>query len=1115
MSESTVPQTGFQDRNLVFGILAFQTQLLNEPSLIAGMQAWLHARSKSLGQVLLEQGSLTPEGLAHLDRLVQKHLGEETAHEDKRLTLFASDSTRTRERESTRQQADSVDTWTLPESESPQGPHAPSIDRASESLGGRYEIVRQHAQGGLGQVFLAHDLDLGRDVAIKEIRAAYVNEAESRNRFVLEAQITGGLEHPGVVPVYSLGRRPDGRPFYAMRFIQGETLKEAIARFHGGPATAYEPARRLELRQLLSRYVTVCNTVAYAHSRGIVHRDLKPSNILLGKYGETLIVDWGLAKVLDTRTGTPGEATEQTLRPLSASDLSTQAGQTLGTPAYMSPEQAAGRSAEVSTASDIYSLGATLYTILTGQPPIRGDSNLQILEKAREADWVPAHTINPQVPAGLEAICRKAMARRPSARYEAALDLAEDMEHWLADEPLRAWREPITLRLGRWVRRHRTSVTTAVAAVVVAALCLGGAAGLLLAAYRDAEKQGDLAGKQRDRAQARFQLARQAVDEFHTQVSESTELKAHGLEGLRKKLLEAAVRFYKQLVQEEADDAAVRAEHGRTYLRLGEISQTLGKQDEAAAAFKSAVAITQELVDAFGDQQPYLATLAKAQSRLSVLYYTMGRMDDAEQVLHQAQDIGQRLVDAYPQEWEYQKQLAGNLNNLALIYRTKGRNDLAEPVYGQSLVLRQQLVNAQPDQRELLQSLALNHNNLGLLYRDTGRTDLAEKAFQKSVPLCQRLVDRYPDEPAYQQDLAWSLYNLSELYQVMHKEELAQQNLERSLAMRKRLTESHPKVPSYEYDLAAAETSLGNLHFRMGRFDQAEKLLLQARVHLHHLVDDSQSKVPDYVNDLAGCNSSLGDLYRTIGRLDEAEKPMKEALSLWQQLTREYPDLLLYAVDLGFHYGGIGNLVREKGKQEEALTWYAEGVKRLKRALDQEPQHRDARAYLRTVYGGRAIALSELGRFREAEEDLCQAEGLGKDLDERDFHLWRAFVRARAGDHKTAVSEAEKAAADEHLSGRAYYDLAWATALAAAAVGRDTKLAAPEQNKRVSKCRAQAVAFLRKAHRAGAFQYSGLVELLRKNEDLRTLSSEPEFNKILAELRATPARDDKGTSKPK
>jgi serine/threonine protein kinase len=463
MSESTIPQTGFPDRNLLLGILAFQAQLLDEPSLIAGMRAWMHTRSKSLGQVLLEQGSLTLEGLARLDHLIQKHLSEETVLEDKNFALSPNDSTRDRERERTGQPANPVGTSTR--AELPGATQAPSTGCTSERLSERYQIVRLHAQGGLGQVFLAHDRDLGRDVAIKEIRTAYVHEPESRNRFVLEAQITGGLEHPGVVPVYSLGRRPDGRPFYAMRFIQGETLKEALARFHAGTARASEPAQRLELRQLLTRYVIVCNTVAYAHSRGILHRDLKPSNILLGKYGETLIVDWGLAKVLGTRAGMPGEATEETLRPLSASDLSTQAGQTLGTPAYMSPEQAAGRSPDVGTASDIYSLGATLYTILTGQPPIRGESNRQILEKAREADWVPIHTINPQVPAGLEAICRKAMARRPSARYGAALELAEDVEHWLADEPLRAWREPLTLRLGRWVRRHRTSVTAAVAAV--------------------------------------------------------------------------------------------------------------------------------------------------------------------------------------------------------------------------------------------------------------------------------------------------------------------------------------------------------------------------------------------------------------------------------------------------------------------------------------------------------------------------------------------------------------------------------------------------------------------------------------------------------------------------
>ena len=166
--------------------------------------------------------------------------------------------------------------------------------------GPRYRVLRPHAEGGLGEVFVAEDQELHREVALKEIKKEYAREEVSRGRFVQEAEITGGLEHPGIVPVYGLGTYADGRPFYAMRFIKGDNLKAAIERFH-----ATEPVRfdSLEFRQLLGRFVDVCQAVAYAHSRGVLHRDLKPGNIMLGKFGETLVVDWGLAKVVGRSDG--------------------------------------------------------------------------------------------------------------------------------------------------------------------------------------------------------------------------------------------------------------------------------------------------------------------------------------------------------------------------------------------------------------------------------------------------------------------------------------------------------------------------------------------------------------------------------------------------------------------------------------------------------------------------------------------------------------------------------------------------------------------------------------------------------------------------------------------
>src|SRR5262249_7865960 len=174
----------------------------------------------------------------------------------------------------------------------------PSVGTPTSS-GLRFRILRPHAKGGLGEVFVALDSELNREVALKEIQPRFADHPEARTRFLLEAEITGGLAHPGIVPVYGLGHYADGRPFYAMRFIQGDSLQDAITRLHQAEVPDRDPGERtLALRGLLGRFIDVCEAVAYAHSRGVLHRDLKPGNVMLGKFGETLVVDWGLAKTV-------------------------------------------------------------------------------------------------------------------------------------------------------------------------------------------------------------------------------------------------------------------------------------------------------------------------------------------------------------------------------------------------------------------------------------------------------------------------------------------------------------------------------------------------------------------------------------------------------------------------------------------------------------------------------------------------------------------------------------------------------------------------------------------------------------------------------------------------
>lgn len=334
----------------------------------------------------------------------------------------------------------------------------------------RYTVVREHARGGLGMVSVAHDDTLDRQVALKQIISKRADDPESRDRFIREAKTTGQLEHPGIVPIYDLHIDASGRPFYAMRFIEGRTFADAIQQFHGQG----ESFDTLEFRQLLGRFVDVCNAVGYAHSHCVVHRDLKPENVMLGQFGETIVLDWGLAKRLQADSGDDRVVKPQSTDTVvdsppggSDGDFVTRLGISMGTPGYMSPEQALGDVRQLGPPSDVYSLGATLYALLTGRPPIVADSLESAMWRTSRGDFSPPRHAAARVPKPLDAICTRALATSPGKRYQTAKELGEDVERWLAGSAVSAYRENLLERLARFGRRHRTWMMAGAAALLL------------------------------------------------------------------------------------------------------------------------------------------------------------------------------------------------------------------------------------------------------------------------------------------------------------------------------------------------------------------------------------------------------------------------------------------------------------------------------------------------------------------------------------------------------------------------------------------------------------------------------------------------------------------------
>ncbi len=506
------------DRNLLLGIIALQMEFITRDSLVDAMHAWVLDKGKSLGEILLTRSAIDADDLAALETMLSRHLARHGEDPSSSLSALSSlsglsevlgsisdpDIRQTLMRLTTGPNdiADSTRPW----------------PRAFPSIGSRYHKLRDHAKGGLGVVFVARDSELNREVALKEIQDRHADDPEARSRFVVEAEVTGGLEHPGIVPVYGLGHYPDGRPFYAMRFVKGDSLKDAIDRFHRDELVNRDPGKRaIELQQLLRRFQDVCNAVDYAHSRGVLHRDLKPANVMVGKYGETLVVDWGLAKVTGRSDGR-GPRPEATLRTASGGSSETQAGTVLGTPAYMSPEQATGRLDLLGPASDVYSLGATLYALLTGKAPFARGNGGEILEKVRAGDFPRPHTQAPWLDRALESICLRAMSLRIEDRYGSPAELAEDIDRWIADEPVSCHRDGFVTRVARWGRRHKSLVvaTTALTASTIIALAVG------LVVVNAARKDTD---RERFRAErAKEEAYRTALTGFHKSAEASLSL---------------------------------------------------------------------------------------------------------------------------------------------------------------------------------------------------------------------------------------------------------------------------------------------------------------------------------------------------------------------------------------------------------------------------------------------------------------------------------------------------------------------------------------------------------------------------------------------------------------
>jgi serine/threonine protein kinase len=913
------------DRNLLFGVLALQADLLDPARFAEACSAWAARKDTPLADLLVERGWLTEEERGHVEFLLQRKLKKHGGDARASLAEVTTDPVR----QSLLSVADPDVQQSLAELPTP------GSTTAYQPQGrGRYTLTHLHAQGGIGQVWLARDLDLGRDVALKELRPERRDHPAARARFLEEARVTGQLEHPGIVPVHELACPADGQPFYTMRMVRGRTLAEAIKDYHRKRQAA--EAGPLDLHSLLRSFVAVCQAVAYAHSRGVLHRDLKPSNVVLGDYGEVMVLDWGLARLL-SRDGHQAKEEATSLLPVSLEGGSrdeTVQGQVLGTPAYMAPEQAEGRLDLLGPATDVYALGAVLYEVLTSQAPFAGPNDEVLRRVAREQPERPRLRV-PATPQGLEAVCLKALAKKPGERYALAGELAKEVERWLADEPVGAYRDPALVRAARWARKHRTPVATAAASLLVAlaALSVGlavvgslngrlEAANLELtdsnakleAARAEAEQKGNEAKRERDVAVAvndflQRDLLGQADIGNQPFLGEKQERNPNITVA---ELLDRAAKAIEGRFKDQPEtEGAIRRTIGAAY-------RAMGKYERAQPHLERAVAVLEK---ALGPAHP--GTL-NSKNSLAVLYGEQAKYDKAEplylEVLRQQED---KLGAGHPSTLT-------SKYSLASLYGVQGRYEKAEPLFLEVLRLREKELGADhPD------ALASKHN-LAALYLQQGR-------YEKAEPLYVEVLSQNEKKLGADHPLTLASKNsLAVLYREQGKYDSAEPLLLEVLRQsEKKLGADHPLT-------LVSKNSLAVLYREQGKYERAEPLFLEAlRLREKKLGADHPLTVAS--------KNSLAVLYWLMGRLDRSIPLFEELLQRnTKVLGADHPDTLLGLANLGVNY-------RDAGRLDEGIRHLEEALARVRARPGGAP------AFLAWVPVQLAQAYDRSGQFAKSE----------------------------------------------------------------------------------------------------------------------------------------------------
>jgi serine/threonine protein kinase/Tfp pilus assembly protein PilF len=1013
----------------------------------------------------------------------------------------------------------------------PRTTEVPVAETAGTIIG-PYKLLEQIGEGGFGVVFMAQQQEpIRRTVALKVLKPG-MDTRQVIARFEAERQALALMDHPNIARVLDAGQTTSDRPFFVMDLVKGLAI------------TDYCDQSQFTTRERLELFGHVCQAVQHAHQKGIIHRDLKPSNVMVTVHDGTplvKVIDFGIAKTLGQ------QLTDKTLY--------TGFAQMIGTPLYMSPEQAALSNADVDTRSDIYSLGVLLYELLTGTTPFdkRRINNAGYDEMRRiireEEPPKPSTRFSTLGEAAttastqrkrdvrrlsrvfrgeLDWIVMKALEKDRNRRYESAGAFAADVERYLNDLPVHASPPSARYRFGKFARRNKVALLTA--AIVALTLLAGTGTSTYFSI------QANHRAKEAEQALRR---ARRALDNMSSHVIDDWLARQENLTVEQKRFLEDALASYEELSRESGDTPELRMALGAAHLRVGSIRLRLGLLAEAEAAYAQAIGLFQKLTAEFPNKPGYRQDLATIHNNLGLVLADLGKEAEAGAEYRAALTMQEKLATDFPKVPAYRVELARTRGNLGNLLAVLGKRGEAEVEFRAALTILERLAAEFPAVPTYRLGLAKNHHNLGTLLAGLNKRDEAEPEVRSALTIqaklaadfptvpeygvdlakyhnllaalldClgngveaaaevrsalrvqSKLAAEFPNVPDYRVGLASSHHNLAVLLGRLDKGDEAQAEYRAALAVQEKLAAEFPTVPDYRHDLASNHSGLGDVLDRLDKRGEAEAEYRVALAVQEKLAAEFPN-VPAYLHELGRSHFRLGVILHSLGELDAAEAENRAAVIILESLAGDSLDVPDYAVELGGSLCNFGVFEGANGRPEEALEWFAQAVRVLERVLAKHGRMADARQFLRNAHGGRAQVLDRLNRFAEAADDWDLAIELDAGPNRSQIRRFRAFSLARAGDHAEAVTEATSLAAEQGVSGGTLYDLACVVSLASAAVKDDAKLC--EQYS------ARTVDLLRMAKSAAFFENQMNIEHMKQDSDLDSIRDRDDYKKFVHSL---------------